>query len=115
MADEQVLGLYAENIVANHLRRWPGLVELAYYRERDKELDFIVDLGATRIGIEVKYRATLNDRELFRSRELAEALGCEAFVVVCKDRTDEALEKRLQEKSKIPLAVVPLADFLLLF
>lgn len=59
-----MLGLYAENIVANHLRRWPGLVELAHYRERDKELDFIVDLGSSRIGIEVKYRATLNDREL---------------------------------------------------
>ena len=115
MADEQVLGLYAENIVANHLRRWPGLVELAYYRERDKELDFIVDLGATRIGIEVKYRAALNDRELFRSRELAETLGCEAFVVVCRERPDEALKKRMQEKSMIPLAVVPLADFLLLF
>src|SRR3989338_474518 len=115
LADEPVLGLYAENIVANHLRRWPGLVELAYYRERDKELDFIVDLGATRIGIEVKYRAALNDRELFRSRELAETLGCEAFVVVCRERPDEALKKRMQEKSMIPLAVVPLADFLLLF
>lgn len=115
LADEQVLGLYAENIVANHLRRWPGLVELAYYRERNNELDFIVDLGATRIGIEVKYRATLNDRELSKSREIAETLGCEAFVAVCKDRPDEALEKRLQEKSRIPLAVVPLADFLLLF
>jgi predicted AAA+ superfamily ATPase len=115
LADEQVLGLYAENIVANHLRRWPGLVELAYFRERNNELDFIVDLGATRIGIEVKYRATLNDRELSKSREIAESLGCEAFVAVCKDRPDEALEKRLQEKSKIPLAVVPLADFLLLF
>lgn len=115
LADEQVLGLYAENIVANHLRRWPGLVELAYFRERNNELDFIVDLGATRIGIEVKYRATLNDRELSKSREIAESLGCEAFVTVCKDRPDETLEKRLQEKSKIPLAVVPLADFLLLF
>ena len=115
LADEPVLGLYAENIVANHLRRWPGLVELAYYRERNNELDFIVDLGATRIGIEVKYRATLNDRELSKSREIAESLGCEAFVAVCKDRPDEVLEKRLQEKSKIPLAVVPLADFLLLF
>ncbi len=115
MADDQVLGLYAENIVANHLRRWPGLVELAYYRERNNELDFIVDLGATRIGIEVKYRNTLNDRELSKSGELAESLGCEAFVVVCKDRPDDSLEKRLQEKSKIPLAVVPLADFLLLF
>jgi len=115
LADEQVLGLYAENIVANHLRRWPGLVELAYYRERNNELDFIVDLGATRIGIEVKYRATLNDRELSKSREIAESLGCEAFVAVCRERPDETLEKRLQEKSKIPLAVVPLADFLLLF
>lgn len=115
LADEPVLGLYAENIVANHLRRWPGLVELAYYRERNNELDFIVDLGATRIGIEVKYRATLNDRELSKSREIAESLGCEAFVAVCKDRPDETLEKHLQEKSKIPLAVVPLADFLLLF
>lgn len=114
LADEPVLGLYAENIVANHLRRWPGLVELAYYRERNNELDFIVDLGATRIGIEVKYRATLNDRELSKSREIAEMLGCEAFVTVCKDLPDEVLEKRLQEKSKIPLAVVRLADFLLL-
>lgn len=115
LADEPVLGLYAENIVANHLRRWPGLVELAYYRERNNELDFIVDLGATRIGIEVKYRATLNENELNKSRTLAESLGCEAYVVVCKERPDETLEKRLQEKSGIPLVVVPLADFLLLF
>ncbi len=115
LADESMLGFYAENIVANHLRRWPGLVELAYYRERNKELDFIVDLGAARIGIEVKYRATLNEQELSRSREIAEMLGCEAFVVVCKDRPDEAIEKRLQEKSGILLTVVPLADFLLLF
>lgn len=115
LADESMLGFYAENIVANHLRRWPGLVELAYYRERNKELDFIVDLGAARIGVEVKYRATLNEQELSRSREIAEMLKCEAFVVVCKDRPDEAIEKRLQEKSRIPLAVFPLADFLLLF
>lgn len=115
MADEPVLGLYAENIVANHLRRWPGLVELAYYRERNNELDFIVDLGATRIGIEVKYRATLNENELNKSRAIAESLGCEAYVVVCKERLGDALEKRLQQKSKIPLAVVPLADLLLLF
>lgn len=115
LADEPVLGLYAENIVANHLRRWPGLVELAYYRERDKELDFIVDLGSARIGIEVKYRTTLNENELNKSRAIAETLGCEAYVVVCKERPDDLLEKRLQEKSRIPLAVVPLADFLLLF
>lgn len=115
LADEPVLGLYAENVVANHLRRWPGLVELAYYRERDKELDFIVDLGAARIGIEVKYRNAPNERDLAKSREIAETLGCAAFVVVCKERPDEMLEQRLQEKSKISVAVIPLADFLLLF
>jgi predicted AAA+ superfamily ATPase len=115
LEDEPVLGLYAENVVANHLRRWPGLVELAYYRERDKELDFIVDLGASRIGIEVKYRNTLSERDLTKSREIAESLGCTAFVVVCKEHPEEVLEKHLQEKSKIPVAVVPLADFLLLF
>lgn len=115
LADEPVLGLYAENVVANHLRRWPGLVELAYYRDRGNELDFVVDLGASRIGIEVKYRNALNERELAKSREIAETLGCAAYVVVCKERPDETLEKRLQERSKIPVAVVPLADFLLLF
>jgi predicted AAA+ superfamily ATPase len=90
-------------------------VELAYYRERNNELDFIVDLGATRIGIEVKYRATPNENELNKSRSIAESLGCEAFVVVCKERADDTLEQRLQAKSKNPLTVVPLADFLLLF
>jgi predicted AAA+ superfamily ATPase len=102
-------------IVANHLRCWPGMVELAYYRERNNELDFIVDPGATRIGIKVKYRARLNENELNKSRTIAESLGCEAYVVVCKEQPDNVLKKRLQEKSKIPLAVVLLADFLLLF
>lgn len=115
LANEPVLGLYAENIVANHLRRWPGLVELAYYRERNNELDFIVDLGAARIGIEVKYRTSLNSRELSRNRQIAESLGCEAFIVVCKDGPDDALEQRMREESAIPLAVVPLVDFLMLF
>lgn len=115
LSDEPVLGLYAENIVANHLRRWPGLVELAYYRERNNELDFIVDLGATRIGIEVKYRATLSENELNKSRGIAEMLGCGAYVVVCKERADDELENRLKQKSKIPIAIVSLADFLILF
>jgi len=51
----------------------------------------------------------------FTTTNNVKSLGCEAFVVVCRERPDETLEKRLQEKSKIPLAVVPMADFLLLF
>ena len=41
--------------------------------------------SATRNGIEVKYRATLNECELSRSREIAEMLGCKAYVVACKE------------------------------
>ncbi|MFM7330103.1 MAG: ATP-binding protein, partial [Brachymonas sp.] len=32
-SDATLMGHYAENVVANHLRRWPGLVELGYWRQ----------------------------------------------------------------------------------
>lgn len=63
--DSVTLGQYAENIVFNTLSRWPGVVSLSYYRDRGrggKETDFVVTLGGGRyLGIEVKYRRTLDD------------------------------------------------------
>lgn len=115
MADHAMLGHYAENVVANHLRRWPGLVELAYFRERNDELDFIVDLGNMRLGIEVKYRTDLNMNELRKSAAIAERLGCAGFVVVSKNRPETAWIQSLASKIKLPLAVLPLADFMMLF
>lgn len=114
-ADPTLLGHYAENVVANHLRRWPGLVELAYFRERDDELDFIVDLGNAKLGIEVKYRTELNLRELQRSAALAERLGCAGFVVVGKHPPSAEWLSALAGKVKLPLSVIPLADFMMLF
>lgn len=115
LENEPVLGLYAENVVANHLRRWPGLVELAYFRERNDELDFVVDLGVTRIGIEVKYRNSLNEGELLKSLAIAAKMKCAGFIVVCKRMPETGWIEKLKSKTNIPLAVVPLADFMMLF
>ena len=113
--DETQLGAYAENLIANHLRLWPGLVELAYFRERNNELDFIVDLGNTRVGIEVKYRNQPQLKDAERSARLAEELGCEAFILVSKAKLDDGWKTRLEALSALPVAVIPLAYFAWLF
>lgn len=82
VADATLMGAYAENVVANHLRRWPGLVELGYWRRNNDELDFIVDLGSARIGVEVKYRNEVQHKDVLKAARLAEQLGCEACIVV---------------------------------
>jgi hypothetical protein len=112
---ETQLGAYAENMVANHLRLWPGLVELAYYRERNNELDFIVDLGHTRVGIEVKYRNQPELKEAERSARLAKELGCEAFILVCKTPLEDHWKTRLERVSGLPVSVIPLVYFAWLF
>lgn len=113
--DETQLGAYAENMIANHLRLWPGLVELAYFRERNNELDFIVDLGHTRVGIEVKYRNQPALKDAERSARLAKELGCEAFILVSKTALDESWKNRLASISGLPIAVIPLVYFAWLF
>ncbi len=113
--DETELGAYAENMIANHLRLWPGLVELAYFRERNNELDFIVDLGHTRVGIEVKYRNQPDLKDAERSARLAKELGCEAFILVSKAALDESWKTRLASVSGLPVAVIPLVYFAWLF
>ena len=70
-ADSTLMGAYAENVVANHLRRWPGLVELGYWRRNNDEIDFIVDLGSTRIAVEVKYRNDVQEKDVLKAARLA--------------------------------------------
>ncbi|HSX94065.1 MAG TPA: ATP-binding protein [Hydrogenophaga sp.] len=115
VADATLMGAYAENVVANHLRRWPGLVELGYWRRNNDEIDFIVDLGHSRIAVEVKYRNEVQDKDILKAAELANQLGCEACVVVCKGPLETAAIDRLKKAAAVPLAVVPLAAFLMLF
>ena len=114
-ADPILLGAYAENVVANHLRRWPGLVELGYWRRNNDEIDFIVDLGATRIAVEVKYRNQVQDKDVLKAARLAQDHGCEACVVVTKEPLSAEALEQLKKLAPLPLAVVPLAAFLKLF
>jgi uncharacterized protein len=115
VADPTLMGAYAENVVANHLRRWPGLVEIGYWRRNDQELDFIVDLGHSMIGIEVKYRNQVQDKDVLKAADLAKQLNCAACIVVSKTALPQEDVARLAAKSAVPLAVVPLAAFLMLF
>ena len=115
VADPTLMGAYAENVVANHLRRWPGLVELGYWRRNDDELDFIVDLGANRIGVEVKYRNEMQEKDVLKAARLAKALDCEACIVVSKVNLPDEAQEKLRQQAPVPLAVVPLAAFLMLF
>jgi predicted AAA+ superfamily ATPase len=115
VADPTLMGAYAENVVANHLRRWPGLVELGYWRRNNDELDFIVDLGSTRIGVEVKYRNEVQDKDVLKAARLSQDHGCEACIMVTKEPMASDNIEKLKTQSPLPLAVVPLAAFLMLF
>ena len=115
VADSTLMGAYAENVVANHLRRWPGLVELGYWRRNNDEIDFIVDLGSTRIAVEVKYRNEAQGKDVLKAARLAQAHGCEACIMVTKTSLSPENIAKLQAQSPLPLAVVPLAAFLMLF
>ena len=114
-ADAPLMGHYAENAVANHLRRWPGLVELGYWRHGPDELDFIADLGAIQIGIEVKFRNEVQQKDALKAAKLAQQLKCQACIVVTKHAWGAAELAKAQAASPVPLAVVPLAAFLMLF
>lgn len=119
VADPTLMGAYAENAVANHLRRWPGLVELGYWRHHTgkshDEIDFIVDLGHTRIAIEVKYRNEVQHKEVLKAARLAHAHGCAACILVSKEAMPEGELEKLRSSAPVPLAVVPLGAFLMLF
>lgn len=115
VADPTLMGAYAENVVANHLRRWPGLVELGYWRRNNDELDFMVDLGATRIGVEVKYRNEVQDKDVLKAARLSHTHGCDACIMVTKEPMVADNIDKLKIQSSVPLAVVPLAAFLMLF
>jgi predicted AAA+ superfamily ATPase len=112
LQDAPLLGAYAENVVANHLRQWPGLVELGYWRRNNDEIDFIVDLGARRIGVEVKYRNQVLHKDVHKAARLAAQLHCECCVIVGKAWFSDEEFERLNEQTPVPVVMVPLGEFL---
>ncbi len=55
--DQMTMGLYAENLVVRELITWPEAVEVSYFREKNREVDFILTYaGNQHLPIEVKHR-----------------------------------------------------------
>jgi predicted AAA+ superfamily ATPase len=56
-ADPDMMGLYAENLVARQLSTWTEAIDISFYRERNTEVDFVVTHGGNKyLPIEVKHR-----------------------------------------------------------
>ena len=105
LSDPTMLGYYAENLVFNTLRAWPGIVNLSFYREKGHEVDFVVTLsGGHYLPVEVKYRQTPDDFGGIKSflERYDQPLG---LVVVREPVT-------LREANLVP---IPLHHFLLIF
>ncbi|MBI5747343.1 MAG: ATP-binding protein [Nitrospirae bacterium] len=85
LKDAQMLGLYAENLVFNALKKWEGTVNISYFREKGAEIDFIVHTGAGRyLPIEVKYKEQIQNVELRAIKNFCGRLKCPTGMVVTK-------------------------------
>ncbi len=52
-----MMGMYAENLVAHEVCKWPEVIEVAYYREKKNEVDFVITYGGSLyLPVEVKHR-----------------------------------------------------------
>lgn len=84
--DDHMMGLYAENVVARQLMSWPERIELTYYREKNREVDFVFTHGGNRhIPIEVKHRKTVDQVDGLKSymSKYQLSFGC----IVTRDKT----------------------------
>jgi len=108
LKDAQTLGLYAENLVFNALKKWEGTISISYWREKSAEVDFIVHAGAGKyLPVEVKYKEDVGNAELRTIRNFCERLKCSTGIVVTKNWHDFGIRDRL--------FYMPLPHFLLLF
>jgi predicted AAA+ superfamily ATPase len=105
LEDQVMIGYYAENLVFNALKSFEGLIELSFYKEQKREIDFIVNLGSKRyLPVEVKYRNNIDDLsaiKYFVEKEKQEG------IIVTKNTLRNSGEDRL--------AFIPLSIFLLFF
>lgn len=106
--DPATMGLYAENLVFNALRKWEGTVNLSYYREKDYEIDFIIHTGAGKyLPIEVKFRENIKNTELNAIRNFSRRFKTNGIVV--SKNWDQFGRQENEE-----LFFIPLSHFLLL-
>ncbi len=106
LEDKNMLGFYAENLVFNSLRNFKGVIELSFYKEQNREIDFIVTLGGKHyLPIEVKYRENID--EISSIKHFLEKYDQKFGIVVTK--------KWEYNKEDNMLSFIPLSIFLLFF
>lgn len=83
--DPTVLGLYAENLVIRELVVWPEKIEVTYFREKNREVDFVVAYGGNNyLPIEVKSRNMTE--QLAGLNRFMKLYGLDFGVVITRDR-----------------------------
>ncbi|MBM3253432.1 MAG: ATP-binding protein [Candidatus Omnitrophica bacterium] len=106
LEDNTMLGFYAENLVFNALRNFEGIIELSFYKEKNRDIDFIVSLGGKRyLPVEVKYREEIDD--VASIKHFIEKYNQKFGIVVTKNF--------IQNKEENKLLFIPLSVFLLFF
>ena len=106
--DEGQMGFYAENRVFNALEKWEGTVNINYYREKGKEIDFVVHVGARKfLPVESKYKESIDGSELRTISHFCSQFRCPPGIIVTKRWDDFGLKNNL--------FYMPIQQFLLLF
>ncbi|MGD0092223.1 MAG: ATP-binding protein [Planctomycetota bacterium] len=84
--DATTMGYLAENIVLRELVTWPEKIEVAYFRERNREVDFVLTHGGNHyLPIEVKHR---NRADQVASLKLfIERYKLDFGIVITRDQT----------------------------
>jgi predicted AAA+ superfamily ATPase len=102
-ANPTIMGLFAENLVAHELKRWPEALEVAYYREKNTEVDFVVTHGGNRhLPIEVKHRNTHD-----------QVRGLRHFMKKYQVNLGLVVTRELTPKQESDILWIPLRHFLL--
>lgn len=105
---QEQMGFYIENLVFNALEKWEGTINVNYYREKDKEIDFVVHIGARKyIPIESKYKGSIGGRELRNIEKFRSQFKGPPGIVVTKHWEDFG--------NRNNLFYMPIQHFLLLF
>ena len=109
--DPQILGLYAENLVFNALKQTQGLLAVDFYREQNREIDFVATMShGVHWPIEVKHQRQVSGGDLGFLRRFARERGTLQPFCVTRTRDVRGLDTH-PEQSVFHL---PLIEFLLL-
>ena len=103
--DSVLLGKYAENLVYRTALGWREVIELSYYRQRDKEVDFVATVAPDRfLPMEVKYTSRPRRAGFLRD-----------FTLGLRQRLAVAIQRDVAPTWREPVVELDLLDFLLIF